>query len=328
MLRLLAPSVIWDPPSLLYTILTQPVKTLVRLLDFVFNLLRPKPQLPPSPIRVICISDTHCLKTSDIPDGDLLIHAGDLTNLGSAEEIQPQINWINSLPHEQKVVIAGNHDRHLDPRSRATLPAEHRNAVLNWKSIHYLQHNTATLKFRNGRELKIYGAPQTPTDERDDHAFRYITGSDAWSDTVPADVDILVTHCPPKYHLDLPVALGCDNLLKEVWKVQPSLHVFGHVHSGKTEFVASLTGGKQLARWDDSQKTLENALARPDGFFRGILDPRSWLDVASVCFYGASGILWERFMGGDNPQPTTMVLATLVYDNTGKIGHPAQVVDV
>ena len=328
MLRLLAPSIIWDPPSLLYTALTQPVKTLIRLLDFVFNLLRPKPKRPQLPIRVVCISDTHCLKSSDIPDGDLLVHAGDLANLGSAEEIQAQINWLDSLPHEQKVVIAGNHDRHLDPRSRATLPSEHRNAVLNWKSIYYLQHTTATLKFRNGRELKIYGAPQTPTAKRDDHAFRYSEGSDAWSDTVPADVDILVTHCPPKYHLDLPAALGCNDLLKEVWRVQPPMHVFGHIHAGKTEFVGSLTGGKQLARWDDSQRSLEHALARPDGFFRGLLDPRSWLDVSSVCFYGISGILWERFMGGDSPQPTIMLLASLMYNNTGKLGNPAQVVEI
>ena len=328
MLRLLAPSIIWDPPSLLYTILTQPVKTLIRLLDLTFNLLRPRPKAPLLPIRIVCISDTHCLKTSNIPDGDLLIHAGDLANLGSAQEIQAQINWLDSLPHEQKIVIAGNHDRHLDPRSRQALPSNDRDAVLNWKSLYYLQHSSVTLKFGNGRQLKIYGAPQTPTDKRDDHAFRYQRGFDAWSDTIPADVDVLVTHSPPKYHLDLPVALGCESLLEEVWRVQPALHIFGHVHAGKTDFVGRLKGGKEIARWDDSQRRLENALSRPDGFFRGLIDPRSWLDVVRVCFYGISGILWERLMGGEGPQPTTMVLASLMYNSTGVLENPAQVVDI
>ena len=328
MLRLLAPSIIWDPPSLLYTILTQPVKTLIRLLDFTFNLLRPKPRPIQPAIRIVCISDTHCLKAEKIPDGDLLIHAGDLANLGSAEEIQAQINWLDSLPHDKKVVIAGNHDRHLDPRSRETLPIEHRNATLNWKSLYYLQHNTVTLKFNNGRELKIYGAPQTPTSKRDDHAFRYPEGSDAWSDTIPRDVDVLVTHTPPQYHLDLPAALGCESLLAEVWKVQPTLHIFGHIHAGKRDFVGELKSGREIARWDNSQRCLEQALRRPDGVFRGLLDPRSWLDIMKVCFYGLSGVLWERLMGGDYPQPTIMVLASLMYNNTGVLGNPPQVVDI
>ena len=328
MLRLLAPSVIWDPPSLLYTILIQPVKTLIRLLDLTFNLLRPRPK-PGSPtIRIVCISDTHCLKAWHIPDGDLLIHAGDLANLGSAAEIQPQIDWLNSLPHEHKVVIAGNHDRHLDPRSRETLSIQDKNAMLNWRGIWYLQHSSVKLKFQGGRELSIHGAPQTPASKKDDHAFRYSKDSDAWSDTVPRDVDILVTHSPPKYHLDLPVGLGCEYLLREVWQVQPTLHVFGHVHAGKSDFVGMLKGGKEIARWDEGQQCLEHALRRPDGFLRGILDPRSWLDVAQVIFYGISSVLWEQIWGGESRQPTTMVLASLMYCNSGKLGNPAQVVDI
>ena len=328
MMRLLAPPTIWEPPSLLYTILTQPVKTLIRLLDLTLNLLRPRPK-PLSPaIRVVCISDTHCLKTSEIPDGDLLIHAGDLTNLGSAEEGQDQINWLDSLPHEHKVAIAGNHDRHLDPRSREVLPLEDQQRLLDWKGIRYLQHSAVTLKFRGSRALTIYGAPQTPASKRDDHAFRYLEGSDAWSDTIPKDIDILVTHSPPKYHLDLPVALGCEYLLGEVWHVQPTLHVFGHVHAGKSDLVGRLKGGTEVARWDESQQSLERALSRPDGFFRGLLDPRSWLDVSQIIFYGISSILWEQVWGGQSPQPTFMVLASLKYCDTDQLRNPARVVEI
>lgn len=329
MLRLLAPSIIWDPPSLLYTILTQPVKTLIRLLDLTFNLLRPRPKPGQPSVRIVCISDTHCLKASHVPDGDLLIHAGDLANLGNVQEIQAQIDWLNSLPHQYKVVIAGNHDRHLDPRSRESLPLQDRYDVLDWKGLWYLQHSSVTLKFHGGRrQLKIYGAPQTPTSKKDDHAFRYMQDSDAWSDTVPRDIDILVTHTPPKYHLDLPAALGCEHLLNEVWEVQPPLHVFGHIHAGKSDFVGRLRGGKQVVRWDDGQSTLENAMRRSNGFFRAVLDPRSWLDVAQVIFHGASGVIWERIWGGSIPSTTTMVLASLMYCNTGQLGNPPQIVDI
>ncbi|KAK3049363.1 hypothetical protein LTR09_009282 [Extremus antarcticus] len=316
MQRLLAPSIVYDPPTLLYTILTQPVKTLIQLLDLTFNLLRPKPKPGQPAIRV----------ASHVPDGDLLVHAGDLANLGNVEEIQPQIDWLNSLPHQHKVVIAGNHDRHLDPRSRGTLPSNDRNDAVNWRGLWYLQHSSVTLNFDGGRQLSIYGAPQTPATQKDDHAFRYPQDSDAWSDTVPRDVDILVTHTPPKYHLDLPAALGCEHLLREVWKVQPALHVFGHIHAGKSDFVGMLKGGNEVIRWDDGQRTLEHAMTRPNGFFRGIIDPRSWLDVARVVYYGVGNVLWEQIWGGSSPDSTRMVLASLMYCNTGELRNLPQVV--
>lgn len=47
----------------------------------------------------------------------------------------------------------------------------------------------------------------------------------------PDDVDILITHGPPRAHLDT-LRLGCLALLGEVWRVRPRLHIFGHVHEG------------------------------------------------------------------------------------------------
>ena len=251
-----------------------------------------------------------------------------MTNLGSGEEIQAQIDWLESLSHEHKVAIAGNHDRHLDRRSRETLAFEERQGVINWKSIWYLQHSAVALKFKGGRTLSMYGAPQTPTSKRDDYAFRYPQGSDAWSDTVPRDVDVLVTHGPPKYILDLPVAMGCEHLLNEVWRVQPTLHVFGHVHAGKTDFIGWLKGGRDLVRWDERQKCLERAVNRPDGFVRGLLDPRSWLDVVRLLFYGTTGLLWTRVWGGERAQSTIMINAALMYNCAGRLGNPPQVVEI
>ncbi|RXW15685.1 hypothetical protein EST38_g10167 [Candolleomyces aberdarensis] len=59
--------------------------------------------------RFVCISDTHC-KTFEVPDGDVLLHSGDLTKVGRTVEMKKTMEWIYGLPHKVKIVIAGNHD--------------------------------------------------------------------------------------------------------------------------------------------------------------------------------------------------------------------------
>jgi predicted phosphodiesterase len=46
----------------------------------------------------------------NIPNGDLIIHAGDVTEYGTEEELQDFILWFSKLPHKYKIFIAGNHD--------------------------------------------------------------------------------------------------------------------------------------------------------------------------------------------------------------------------
>lgn len=66
-------------------------------------------------IRFVCISDTHGLHSHlNIPSGDVLIHAGDFTNIGEPEITQEFNQWLGKLPHPTKVVIAGNHDLCFD----------------------------------------------------------------------------------------------------------------------------------------------------------------------------------------------------------------------
>jgi hypothetical protein len=50
-----------------------------------------------------------------VPEGDLLIHAGDFMNAGqSLEEIVDFNNRLGEQPHPYKIVVAGNHDLLLD----------------------------------------------------------------------------------------------------------------------------------------------------------------------------------------------------------------------
>lgn len=67
---------------------------------------------PEKPIRIVCVSDTHNLQP-ELPDGDILLHAGDLTVHGTFDEIQAQLTWLDGQSHRFKIVIAGNdHDFH------------------------------------------------------------------------------------------------------------------------------------------------------------------------------------------------------------------------
>lgn len=56
--------------------------------------------------RIICISDTHN-NTPKLPAGDVLIHAGDLTNQGSYNELERTVAWLESADFEAKIVVAG-----------------------------------------------------------------------------------------------------------------------------------------------------------------------------------------------------------------------------
>lgn len=252
--------------------------------------LRGAPRLPPpdaQPIRVVCISDTHTLEWPDVPDGDLLIHAGDLANDGSVREIQAAVDWLRSLPHRHKVVICGNHDSYFDARSRCDEDREENGSFadvssstasirslddlnaasrIDWGDIHYLQHSSVELSFpstspessttpltsSNTRSITVYGAPQIPAlvPFGPEHAFTYPPHHDAWSRTVPPETDILVTHTPPQAHLDMsPVySTGCPNLLAEAWRVRPALHVFGHIHE---------SAGCEPVFWDNAQLAWE-----------------------------------------------------------------------
>src|ERR1700691_4090932 len=105
-------------------------------------------------IRLVCISDTHNAQPS-VPSGDVLIHAGDLTQNGTTEELQAAVSWIASLPHPIKVVVAGNHDKALDAkyRDRHLLDAPE----VNWQSsgIIYLEHAATQITIQ-GRKFTIF----------------------------------------------------------------------------------------------------------------------------------------------------------------------------
>ncbi|KAG8530046.1 uncharacterized protein KY384_005528 [Bacidia gigantensis] len=307
----------FELPSVAHRIVSSPLKYLSQQLYALQLFVRGAPLLLPAKrerIHVLCISDTHCLKPEQLPIADLLIHAGDLTNAGTADEIQDQVDWLKSLDYKYKIVIAGNHDSYFDPRSRGE---QDKYRQINWgdgqQKILYLQHSSIELDFnQHGRTLTVFGAPQIPACGGPEFAFQYPRGQDAWSGTVPADTDILVTHTPPKYHLDLPRGMGCEWLLEEVWRVRPRLHVFGHVHCGH---------GQEGAFWDDAQKAFERLGARNErGPLVDLVGLRGWLDAARLLVSSTLGLIWSRVWGGTSNN-TLMVNAALMTGSTGRLGN-------
>ncbi|KAG5932075.1 hypothetical protein E4U53_001496 [Claviceps sorghi] len=152
----------WESPTILDQLLLSPLTFLTTSFYHIVLFLRGKPFVPPRnkpAVRVVCISDTHD-QLVDVPPGDILIHAGDLTNAGTAADIQKQLDWLKSQPHPVKVVVAGNHDSYFDIRSRAVEDRQS-GAVLDLDGIVYLQGESSVHNIK-GREISIFGAPDIP----------------------------------------------------------------------------------------------------------------------------------------------------------------------
>lgn len=83
----------------------------------------PNPPSQRKKVRIVCVSDTHNSSPLDgqfkIPPGDVLIHAGDMTNQGSHTELKRVVEWIGKCEHEVKLVIAGSHDTRFGIASQA-----------------------------------------------------------------------------------------------------------------------------------------------------------------------------------------------------------------
>jgi Icc-related predicted phosphoesterase len=178
------------------------------------------------PVRIVCISDTHGQHAKlRVPDGDILIHAGDFAAFGDTPiEIIDFNQWLGTLPHRHKVVIAGNHDWMFERH-----PGAARELLTN---AIYLENSGTELA-----GLKVWGSPVQP--EFNNWAFNVARGAAIrryWQ-MIPASTDVLITHGPPYGVLDTahPTTdhLGCEELAEAVQHVRPRLHVFGHIHGGQ-----------------------------------------------------------------------------------------------
>lgn len=177
--------------------------------------------------KIVCLSDTHnCNEEIIVPEGDILIHAGDATIRGTIPEITAFNQWFSGLPHRSKIFVAGNHDWLFETNN------SYARSLLSSKII-YLQDSFIEIE-----GLKIYGSPWQP--RFFDWAFNLMRGgelAEKWK-LIPNDTDILITHGPPHGILDeVPRQYwientGCEELRKKVEEICPKAHIFGHIHCG------------------------------------------------------------------------------------------------
>jgi len=180
-------------------------------------------------MRLVVLSDTHGQhdKITDVPKGDILIHAGDFMNSGTdLLEIISFNRWLGEQPFRQRVVCAGNHDKYFESD-----PGTARALLTN---AHYLENSEITIE-----GVRLWGSPYTP--EFFNWAFMYSRGTAAtrYWDSIPEHLDVLITHGPPLGILDQTVPqtlhLGCAELLDAVRSKKPKVHLFGHIHGGAGE---------------------------------------------------------------------------------------------
>lgn len=180
-------------------------------------------------MKVCLISDTHEKHAQvELPEADLLIHAGDFTQRGDMTAIIDFNNWLGENKHKYKygiVVICGNHERKVDPDNNEYLPGLDR--LLTHATL--LNEQMVTVNGYN-----IYGSPYTP-EYGSGWAYIYdrAQGFKHW-DKIPECTDILITHGPPQDILDkvwgTGSGVGCYDLKRAAKRVRPRLHVFGHIH--------------------------------------------------------------------------------------------------
>ena len=186
-------------------------------------------------MRIVAISDTHVAHHDlELPDGDVLVHAGDFSHRRDASSVTGFLDWYSGQPHPHKVLIAGNHDGlfETDPDwCKSKMP----------DNITYLQDSGCEI---NG--VRFYGSPWQP--EFNSWHFNLPRGmalAKKWA-LIPDDTDVLITHGPPLGTLDecpdwpprfvaskqALVHVGCKELATAVARVQPKVHIFGHIHEG------------------------------------------------------------------------------------------------
>lgn len=174
-------------------------------------------------MKIVTISDIHYSKYLANKvlklQGDMLIVAGDLTNLGNIDELFDILDIIQASNFSYKIVVYGNHEVFC----QGYYPKE------KYKDIIFLDNEIKTIG-----KLKIYGSPYCKKFLKWGNS--YTTLEEQIEKTIPKeDVDIIVCHEPPS-HPNLSFAYGVDIGNNELRKYlerennKTKLLITGHCH--------------------------------------------------------------------------------------------------
>lgn len=200
-------------------------------------------------MKIVTISDTH-MTEPELPKGDILIHAGDMTYRGTPQEIGKQRRYLErqlNTKFKHVIVCPGNHDFGFE--------SEFLKYKDDFENSGLILLNDSGITIEG---LNIWGSPITPFFHS--WAFNRYRGEDInkhW-DLIPDNTNILITHGPPHGILDTVITrerdivgydqyyraktvvrreyiehVGCEDLLEKIKRLKElKLHVFGHLHNG------------------------------------------------------------------------------------------------
>jgi Icc-related predicted phosphoesterase len=175
-------------------------------------------------MRLVATSDTHNYhKELVVPDGDVFIHAGDITENGSLEELQDFAQWLKKLPHKWKLLTGGNHDHmfqsdlHLAKRILGTD-----------RKTKLLLDSGVTIAGK-----VFWGSPRTPWFGDMAFVYRHTQAEAVWN-RLPDKIDVLITHGPAFGRNDMVRMenVGCPALANAISRRKIPLHICGHIHQG------------------------------------------------------------------------------------------------
>jgi len=207
----------------------------------------------------MCIWDTHGVKLDEnkqypfslpLPKIDVLLHSGDLTQCGSIRPFKDALEMLSQIDAELKLVIAGNHDLGPDPQYGVEEGEEEECAeavalmtgpLAKKAGVTYLSEGTHSFTISSGATFTVYVSPYSV--EHGDYVFGTKLTEDRYNNKaadnpIPDNVDIIMTHGPPKtirdtcLHDGKEINVGCPALLEATARVKPKLHCFGHIHEG------------------------------------------------------------------------------------------------
>lgn len=178
-------------------------------------------------MKIVCTSDTHDIDYPELPDGDILLHAGDISMSGAPGEIERFIRWFKKQPYRHKIFVGGNHDRALADFGFGYFADPYKDGIT------YMDNSYVEVE-----GLKIWGSGASRT-------FGHITafmhseeGLDRIYSNIPDSTDIIVSHTPAYGVLDAEEdgrPLGSTALAEHIFRVKPKMVLCGHIHGGYGE---------------------------------------------------------------------------------------------
>lgn len=184
-------------------------------------------------MKVVVISDTHGHHEGlGELTGDVMVHCGDfeMGSSGRAGPLQALDAWFARQRFRHVLCVGGNHDFLAEQRqARGESVFRHARCLCD-----------ETVEIDG---FTFHGSPWVPELAHWAH-YRNATALAAAWEQIPDQVDVLITHTPPRGILDRNSqgrACGCPLLRQRVSVVRPRVHCFGHIHASAGQVVEAET---------------------------------------------------------------------------------------